>query len=147
MSSALLLLGFCVNRTNIIMKQGWRKKISVNKVILAKDIKFVLNPLIPPFGDLNINSLSLSAARILLLTEGPEHSAFQDEFGNLHFKFKVLYFEYKWICLSFLMQDSDFIFALAYMAFSLQGLLQSPIFYSCHLADVINRFPQLQDVI
>ena len=45
------------------------------------------------------------------------------------------------------MQDKDFIFSLSYMAFSFQGLIQSPIFYSCHLADVINRFSQLKNVI
>jgi hypothetical protein len=46
-----------------------------------------------------------------------------------------------------MMQDADFIFSLTYMVFSLQGLIQSPIFYSCHLADVINRKPQLKSVI
>ena len=82
-----------------------------------------------------------------MLTEGPEHPAFYDSNGKQNFYYLALYFEYKWICLSYLMQDSDFIFSVAYLAFSLQGLIQSPLFYSCHLADVVNRFPQLKNVI
>lgn len=45
------------------------------------------------------------------------------------------------------MQNGGFVFILIYLAFSLQGLFQSPIFYSFHLLDVVNRFPQLQNVI
>jgi hypothetical protein len=80
--------------------------------------------------------LPLHAARILLLTEGPEHPAFEvDEKRN--FGYRAIDFEYYWICLSFLMQNGGFIFILIYLAFSLQGLWQSPIFYSFHLLDVV----------
>lgn len=140
-SSAFLLMGFCINRINLIIKSGWRKKQAKNQVTLADDIKHVLNPLIPDFGELKIEDLSLLAARTLLLTEGPDHPAFRDSKGRMYFNYTALYFEYKWINLSFLMQDSDFIFALAYLAFSMQGLIQSPIFYTLHLADIVNRFP------
>lgn len=36
---------------------------------------------------------------------------------------------------------------MVYLAFSVQGSIQSPIFYSFHLTDVVNRFPELQSVI
>lgn len=36
---------------------------------------------------------------------------------------------------------------MMYFVFSIQGLLQSPVFYSFHLLDVINRSPPLQNVI
>lgn len=35
------------------------------------------------------------------------------------------------------MQNGSFVFILIYLAFSLQGLYQSPIFYSFHLLDMI----------
>jgi len=138
-TSISLLLGFCINRINIIVKSGWRTKNTLNKILLAKDIKYILEPIKPPFSDFNIKDLPLQAARTLLLTEGPDHPAFNQK-GVRDFGWSAVAFEYKWICLSFLMQDSDFIFSFSYMAFSLQGLVQSPIFYSCHLADVVNRF-------
>ena len=56
-------------------------------------------------------------------------------------------FEYYWNSLSFLISDGEFIFMIMYFIFSIQGLLQSPVFYSFHLLDVINRFPQLQRVM
>ena len=144
-TSFSLLIGFCINKINIILKSGWRNKIAQNKVILASDIKHLLEPLKPPYGDFRIQDLPLDAVRLLLLTEGPDYPAFWSD-GNRNFGFVAIEFEYKWICLSFLMQDQDFIFSLTYLVFSLQGLIQSPIFYSCHLADVVNRFSQLQNV-
>ena len=77
----------------------------------------MLIPLKPPFGDFRVEDLPLQAVRILLLTEGPDHPAF-NEGRSLNFGFTAVKFEYRWICLSFLMQDPDFIFSLAYMAFS-----------------------------
>lgn len=90
----------------------------------------------------------MQAARVLLLTEGPYHRAFiDDKTKEMNFVYSALDFEFRWISLSFLMQNGTFIFNLMYLAFSLQGLFQSPIFYSFHLLDLINRFPQLQNVI
>ena len=83
--------------------------------------------------------LPLQAARILLLTEGPYVAEFYEdrEMTKRNFGYTAVDFEYKWICLSFLMQNGEFIFILIYLAFSLQGLFQSPIFYSFHLLDVV----------
>jgi hypothetical protein len=121
-TSMALLVGFCINKINIILKSGWRNKTLMNQTLMANDIKYVLNPLLPPFGEFNVPDLPLQAVRILLLTEGPDHPAFYLN-GVRSFGFTAVEFEYKWICLSFLMQDPDFIFSLAYMAFSFQGLV------------------------
>jgi hypothetical protein len=56
-------------------------------------------------------------------------------------------FEYYWISLSFLISNGEFIFTVMYFVFSMQGLFQSPVFYSFHLLDVINRVPALQNII
>lgn len=56
-------------------------------------------------------------------------------------------FEYYWVSLTFLISNGEFIFNVMYFVFSIQGLLQSPVFYSFHLLDVVNRFPALQNVI
>lgn len=145
-TSVALLVGFCLNRINIIVKSGWRKKVDENRQKLQADVKHILKPLEPPFGELRAKDLPLQAARVLLLTEGPDHHAFVED-GRPNFGYVAVDFEQKWIGLSFLMQDGGFVFILIYLAFSLQGLFQSPIFYSFHLLDMVNRFPQLQSVI
>jgi hypothetical protein len=141
-SSWILLIGFCINKISIILKQGWRDKCEKNKQLMSHDLKYIMEPLKPNYQDYNIKELPLYAIRNLLLTEGPEYPAFHVD-GKRNFQYAAVEFEYRWICLTFLMKDGDFIFNLVYMLFSLQGLIQSPVFYSCHLGDVINRFPEL----
>jgi hypothetical protein len=67
-TSVSLLIGFCVNKINIILKSGWREKSSENRVIMANDIKYNLDEHKPPFGDFRIKDLPLQAIRTLLLT-------------------------------------------------------------------------------
>jgi hypothetical protein len=62
----------------------------------------------------------MNALRVLLLTEGPYHSAWGEE-GRRNYRYLAIYIEYHWISLSFLMSTFDFVFALAYLAFSVQG--------------------------
>ena len=119
-----------------MVRSGWRAKTEENRNVLTNDIKYVLKPLEPPYGELRGKDLPLQATRILLLTEGPYTSAFKDGPG-MNFGYSAVAFEYKWICLSFLMQEGDFVFCIVYLAFSLQGLFQSPIFYSFHLLDLV----------
>jgi hypothetical protein len=101
-SSMTLLVGFCLNKTNIIVKSGWRSKIDENRQKLQADVKHILKPLEPPFGELKAKDLPLQAARVLLLTEGPDHSAFIED-GRPNFGYIAVDFEQKWIGLSFLM--------------------------------------------
>jgi len=58
-TSISLLVGFCINKINIILKSGWRNKKVQNKTIMANDIKYVLSPLLPPFGEFNVPDLPL----------------------------------------------------------------------------------------
>jgi hypothetical protein len=48
-----------MNKSDIIIKTGWRQKQRENKVNLASDIKYCLNPLKPAFGDLKVKDLPL----------------------------------------------------------------------------------------
>jgi hypothetical protein len=83
-----------------------------------------------------------------LQVEGPNSSVFVDETtGKRNFRKLALKFEYYWISLSYLISNGEFIFFVIYYVFSMQGLFQSPVFYSFHLLDVVNRFPALQNVI
>ena len=84
----------------------------------------------------------MGVARMILQIEGPYSEVFKQGFHH-----NVVKFEYYWICLSFLIQSKAFIFAIMYLALSVQGMVQSPVFYSLHLLDVINRFSTLQNVI
>lgn len=53
----------------------------------------------------------------MLLTEGPYHPAWGPE-GKRNYIYAAVQFEYIWISLSFLMENSDFVFNLVYLAFS-----------------------------
>lgn len=98
--------------------------------------------------ELTADILDIETLRIVLLLEGPYSTVFinpetkKQDFGSLS-----MYFEYYWISLTFMAADNKFIFFIMYFVFSIQGLLQSPVFYSFHLLDVINRFEALQSVI
>lgn len=78
----------------------------------------------------------MNALRVLLLTEGPYHPAWGSE-GSRDYRYLAILLEYHWISLSFLMANFEFVFQLAYLAFSVQGSFQSPVFYSFQLLDVI----------
>lgn len=58
-TSVTLLVGFCLNRINIIVRSGWRSKTAENQNLLSNDIKFILTPLKPRFGELKAKELPL----------------------------------------------------------------------------------------
>ena len=89
----ILLVGYCMNRLNLIVKSGWRSKTNENKQKLSNDVKHILKPLEPPFGEMKAKDLPLQAARILLLTEGPLHSAFRDANGAQNWGYSAVNFE------------------------------------------------------
>ena len=78
----------------------------------------------------------MDALRVLLLTEGPYHTAWGPE-GYESYRFMAIWLEVQWISLSFLMANYEFVFSLFYLALSVQGSFQSPLFYSFQLLDVI----------
>ena len=83
-------------------------------------------------------------ARMVLQLYGPEEF---EENGSYSFGSLAVAFEYYWISLAYLMKDGNFLFSVQYLAFSLQGMLQSPVFYAFHLLDIVNRLHTLKDVI
>jgi len=96
------------------------------------------------FSELKSQNLDIATNRIILQLEGPYSTVFWDERTKKRdFASLALAFEYYWISLSFLISNGEFIFFVIYYVFSVQGLIQSPVFYSFHLLDVINRFPAL----
>ena len=117
-TSFTLLVGTYLNKSDIIVRTGWRQKTKENKVLLANDVNHVLKPLEPTYGDLKVKDLPLQAARTLLLTEGPYHKAFLEN-GKTNYYYTAIDFESKWIGLSFLMQNGSFLFAVIYLAFSI----------------------------
>lgn len=58
-TSTFLLIGFCLNKINIIVRSGWRAKTAENKKLLVNDIKYVLKPLVPQYGELKAKDLPL----------------------------------------------------------------------------------------
>ena len=99
-------------------------------------------------GKLEVSKIDMSLASMILAVEGPYSSVFESEKkGEFNFYHNVVKFEYYWVSLSHLIQSGGFIFTIQYLCFSLQGMFQSPVFYSFHLLDVIERFPTLKNVI
>lgn len=95
-----------------------------------------------------MNDLSISQLRLVLQIEGPYSPVFFNDLTNERNLGGIsMKFEYYWISLSHLISNGETIFNVMYFVFSIQGLLQSPVFYSFHLLDVVNRFPALQNVI
>ena len=91
--------------------------------------------------------LDIGDARLVLQIEGPNSDKFINEDGSRSFVYAAVAFEYYWISLAHLIKNGAFIFSVQYLAFSLQGSLQSPVFYSFHLLDIVERLPTLKDVI
>ena len=103
---------------------------------MIDDITHILKKYEPTYGALKAENLPMDALRVLLLTEGPYHPAWGAE-GSRSFRYSAISLEYYWISISFLVGSYDFLFAVVYLAISVQGSIQSPVFYSFHLLDVI----------
>jgi len=94
--------------------------------------------------------LSIEEARLLLAIEGPHSPVFTKSSTKdmivYDFGYRAVKFEYYWISVAFMVSDGQFLFNFIYFVLSMQGLIQSPVFYSIHLLDTINRFPELQAI-
>lgn len=144
----MLVVGFCVNKINLIVRAGWRQRVTENQIEMLVEVKELGKLRSEALSELDVNQIGISTCRMILQVEGPYSSVFYDEFTRKrNFGHVSMLFEYYWISLSFLISNGEFIFTVMYFVFSMQGLFQSPVFYSFHLLDVINRVPALQTVI
>lgn len=96
---------------------------------MIDDITHILKKYEPTYGSIKAENLPMDALRVLLLTEGPYHPAWGGE-GKQNFRYTAIWIEYCWVSLSFLMGNGEFLFALVYLTLSVQGSIQSPVFYS-----------------
>jgi hypothetical protein len=58
-TTLLLWMGFLLNKTNIIIKSGWRAKTQENLKHLSSDVKYILKPLEPAFGEIRAKELPI----------------------------------------------------------------------------------------
>lgn len=103
-------------------------------------------------GTIILNELTVSQARLVLAIQGPESPVFNKRCKETNlmvkdFHYRAVKLEYYWTSLTFIMSNGIFLFTNLYFIFSMQGLFQSPVFYSVHLLDVIQRFPPMQTVV
>ena len=122
-TSFTLLIGYVFNKFKLIVRSGWRKKITENRIMMKKEVIYILNPLKPTYGELRAKDLPVNACRILLFTEGPYHSAWLDEDGESKFYHFSLELEYKWNSLCFLFYDYEMVFLMLYCGFSVLGMI------------------------
>lgn len=147
-SSFLLVVGFLVNNANLIVQLGWRERVSTNEIEMVIEKRQLQALRESQFSELQVADLDVKQLRLILQIEGPFSPVFFNEAtGMTTYGGASIKFEYYWVSLTFLISNGQFIFNVMYFVFSIQGLLQSPVFYSFHLLDVINRFRALQNVI
>lgn len=83
----------------------------------------------------------------ILRVKGPEAAEFNLEEDHRNFGNIYTTSEYYMFSILFLVKDSMFQYYILYFAIALLGKYSSPIYYSFHLLDVINRSPILQNVV
>ena len=118
-----------------------------NQITMQGEVRQIQRLRENSMSNIKVQDLEVYQARQFLTIEGPYSSVFQTDDGKYNYYFFAVKFEYIWVSLSNLISNNGFVFALQYMAFSMQGLLQSPVFYAFHLLDVIERFPTLKNVV
>ena len=145
-TSFMLLVGFFMNEVSLIVSRGWREKVVLNNYLRPNDVEFLKLLQEDMSGIIKIEKLSVSEARLILAMRGPESPIFtritiDDEDGSItavrDFGFRAVKIEYYWVSLTFVISNGVFLFTNLYFIFSMQGLFQSPVFYSVHLLDVI----------
>ena len=95
---------------------------------------------------LTVDEMSYEMTHMILMLKGPDAYEF-NETGELRFGNLFTWIEYQCITISFFIHDEEFQYYVLYFGISLLGKFSTPIYYSLHLADVINRSPVLQNVI
>ena len=144
----MLLVGFIVNSANLIVRAGWRERNATNEVEMVVEKKKLQSMRENSIVELKVQDLCIEDRRMVLQIEGPYSTLFYNELtGERNFGGITMVFEYYWISLTFLISNNNTLFNIMYFVFSIQGLIQSPVFYSFHLVDIVNRSPMLQNVI
>ena len=134
---------WCITRVSLLTKSSWRKLVLENKIKEGEKAQSVDHSIqIKPAND-----LPLSEARKILRLKGPTAHEFNLGHKGRSFGHWLVAIEYYWISFTFLLSDPTFKYFLVYILLSVLGFRVSPIFYSFHLLDVINRFPTLKNVI
>ena len=123
-SSFVLLVGFIVNSANLIVRAGWRERVSQNErdmVIEKKQLQVTRESSVTELG---VQDLTIEQRRVVLQVEGPYSTLFYNELtGERNFGGVTPTFEYYWNCLTFLISNNGTLFNVMYFVFSIQGLL------------------------
>ena len=102
--------------------------------------------LIPNDDRLDVEEMSFEMTHLILMLKGPDAAEFnlteQQTFGNFFTTSEHLMLNF-----NFFIQDATFQYYVLYFGISILGYISSDIYYSFHLLDVINRSPDLQNVM
>ena len=122
-SAFTILLGFCVNNRNLVIKEGWRKQCTNNQKTMSADLKKIDHKR-ETMTEFKAHNLDIGEARLVLQLEGPNSSVFlyedkEKETIRTDMHHLAVKFEYYWVSLAFLMKNGGFIFSIQYLAFSM----------------------------
>jgi len=135
----MLLFWIFINAP-VILKLQWKAAVENNAENLDQNLEDLLDEKHSPM------EFSTDLMQYCLKTKGPYHKCFtvhgERSFGSL---FGWLLWLEKSII--FLLSDPSLLYICFYIVVSIIGLFYSPIIYSFHLLDIVNRFPMLQNVI
>lgn len=102
-TSFMLVVGFLVNNSNLIIKGGWRERVAENEVKMAYEKKILHEFKAKEVREITIDDLDITFMRYVLALEGPTSPIFVNEItGKRNFGNISMYFEYYWVSLSFL---------------------------------------------
>ena len=135
--STLVLLGWCLSWASLKIKARWREYAHRNKhLVLLTEEERKLEPWQMP----------IQTTRMLLHGRGPDCPELnlygKRDLGNLPTRC-----DYFWISFVFLLEDYTFRYYIFYLAVAIAGVVASPLFFSIHLFDVVERSPTLINVI
>ena len=75
-SSFMLVVGFMVNNANLIVRAGWRERVSTNEIEMLIEKKQLQTLRESQFSELLISDLDVEQLRVVLQIEGPYSPVF-----------------------------------------------------------------------
>lgn len=155
-TASLMMIFWLVLRVPLLLRKRWRELVEKQKLTHIEENNFEDDDeeVTGTNNDSHHNeetiidpsTLKTSATMQILLTKGPDCEIFKKgrkrNFGNLWTKFV-----YYWTNLHFILGDGGFRYQAFYLIVSILGLPGPELVYSLQLLDVVDRFPNLRNVV
>jgi len=154
-TASFMIIFWLVLRVPLLLRKRWRELVDKQRLMHIDEKNFEDDDEeneAPEGSDLHEDNqidpstLKSSKTMQILLQKGPDCDIFNKDgkrnFGNVWTKF--VYF---WTNLHFILSDGSFQYLVFYLIVSILGLVGPELVYALQLLDVVNRFPNLRNVV